>query len=143
MKNIKLFNSFIQIVKKSKQYTISQQRNAKPFQIRVEKNKMEEGFVVDKRVMPADQFFKFEIFFYIISELENSKDGYLRRGNALKFRLGEQGLMRDTIEGKIAIKFFNKKNGDSLDRRISVIANILAESKVCRHGRGVLILNSL
>jgi hypothetical protein len=109
MTNIKLFNSFIQIVKKSKQYTISQQKNAKPFQIRVEKNNIEEGFIVDKRVMPADPFFKFDIFYYIIWELENSNYGYLRRGNALKFRLGEQGLIRDTIEGKIAIKFFNKK----------------------------------
>ena len=122
-------------------WMIRQQRNAKSFHIKVVTKKQIPGFEVEHRVMPIDTFFPIEIFNFVIDELFKSPTKSLKRGNGLKNPIGGLGMGVNTIESKVAIKFYNKRRGQFVDRRISVIANILVESGVCVHGKGVLKLN--
>ncbi len=141
-KSKKLFDNFINNIRSnSNTWSIPQLKKAPSFKIKlVTNNKGENGFIVEKRVMPVDQFFPMKIFYFLIKKLEKAENKSLKKGNALKHRIGQPGLELTTVESLIAREFYKKKLGDSIDRRISVIANILVESSVCRHGRGELIL---
>jgi hypothetical protein len=97
---------------------------------------------VEKRVMPGDTIFSIKIFDYILQLLSESVDGLLPKGNALNNKMGEPGLDNNTIEYIIAKEFYNKKDGDSVDRRISVIANILIASGLCVSKSSSLKLNN-
>jgi len=140
----KLFKSFINKVKNENNiWIIPQQKSAQPFHIKVVTRKQVLGFEVEHRVMPIDTFFPIEIFNFVIDELFNSPTKSLERGNGLKNPIGGKGMELNTIESKVAIKFYGKRRGQFVDRRISVIANILVESGVCAHGRGILRLKNI
>ena len=140
----KIFKDFIEsIVNSGNSFLISQLKGAQPFNVELRKKNNISGLWVDKRVMPLDQFFPADIFYFVINDLENAHNTTLPKGNAIKYRIGQSGLSLDSIEARVAVKFYNKKEGDSTFRRISVIANILVQSGVCEHGRGVLRLKSL
>ena len=140
----KQFNLFIQKIKKSGNFwMIPQQRNAQAFHIKVIQKNLKQGFDVEQRVMPIDPFFSFGLFEFVIDALIKSPTKSLRRGDGMNSRIGQKGLELDTIESLVAVKFYNKRIGQSVDRRISVIANILVESGVCAHGRGILRLKNI
>jgi len=79
--------------------------------------------------------------FRVAIELLNKLGGTAIRGNAMNYRLGEQGLPLNSVEGYIANKIYRKNEGDSVFKRISPVANILVHVDICRHGNRVLILN--
>ena len=79
--------------------------------------------------------------FKVAIELLNKLGGTAIRGNAMNYRLGEQGLPLNSVEGYIAKKIYGKNEGDHVFKRISPIANILVHVDICRHGNRVLILN--
>ena len=139
----KLFASFIKSVENSTIKMITQQRNAKSFQIKVVNKNNKNGFEVEPRVMPIDTFFAFEVFNFVLDELIKSPTKSLKRGDGLKSPIGEKNMELDTIESMVAIKFYKKNKGQFVDRRISIIANILVESGTCVHGRGILKLVNL
>ena len=95
------------------------------------KNSRIVGINVEKRVMPGDTIFSIDIFDFVLQLLFNSVDGTIPKGNAQKYKMGESGLHEGTIEYAVAEKFYNKKEGESADRRISVISNILIAAKLC------------
>jgi hypothetical protein len=97
---------------------------------------------VEKRVMPADTFFPIEIFNLTLELLSKADNLTLANGNAQKFKMGEYGLHESTIEYEVAKKFYGKKDGESVDRRISVIANILIAANLCIPKKGHLTLTS-
>ena len=68
------------------------------------------------------------------------KDGRAEKGNAMSYRLGEEGLPLDSIEGHIAQAVYGKKLGDSVFRRISSISAILVWAGLCDTDPGELIL---
>jgi hypothetical protein len=86
---------------------------------------------VEQRVMPMDTVFPIEIFHYVLQLLFIADDKTLPKGNAQKHKMGESGLESNTIEYAVAKNFYDKKDGDSPDRRISVISNILIASNLC------------
>lgn len=139
----KQFTSFVQKIKDSGNFwVIPQQRGAEAFHIRVIKKKLDQGFEVEKRVMPIDTFFSCDLFEFVIDALIKSPTKSLKRGDGMKSKIGQKGLELDTIEAIVATKFYNRMIGQSIDRRISVIANILVESGVCVHGKGILKLKN-
>lgn len=139
-----IFKDFIEsIVNTGNSTLIPQLKGAQPFNVEVRKKNSVLGLWVDKRVMPLDQFFQIDIFYFVLKVLEDAPNNSLPKGNAIKCRIGQPGLSLDSIEARVAVKFFKKKEGDSTFRRISVIGNILVHSGVCEHGRGVLRLKSL
>lgn len=85
----------------------------------------------EKRVMPSDTFFCIKIFELVLQLLFNAEEQTLRKGNAQKYKMGESGLDSNTIEYAVAKNFYDKNDGDSTDRRISVISNILIASNLC------------
>ena len=98
---------------------------------------------VDNKVLPQDPRLPLIIFKSVIEFLYNSKDHKRKRGTAIRrgIRLCDEGLTLDTVEGFVAHKFYEKKCGDTVYKRISAIANILITSGVCRHEPGHLVLN--
>lgn len=45
--------------------------------------------------------------------------------------MGDEGLSSNTIEYIVAKEIYNKDNGDTIDRRISVISNVLIAANLC------------
>lgn len=72
--------------------------------------------------------------------LRRSPSSSAARGSAMNSRLGDIGLPTDSVEGCVAV-YYGRKEGDSIFRRISPIANLLVWAGLCRHGRGKLISN--
>jgi hypothetical protein len=58
----------------------------------------------------------------------------------MEYKLGEEGLLLDSIEGYIAYKVYGRKIGDSVFRRISAISAILVWCGICNYEPGVLVL---
>jgi hypothetical protein len=96
---------------------------------------------VEKRVMPGDTFFSIKIFDFVLQLLSKADEQTLAKGNALKNKMGELGLESNTIEYKVAKNFYDKKDGDSADRRISVISNVLIAANLCKSKPLLLKLN--
>jgi len=140
----KLFKSFVNKVKNSNNiWIVPQQRKATSFHIKVVAKRKVIGFEVEHRVMPIDTFFPIEIFNFVIDELFKSPTKSLERGNGLKNPIGGLGMGLNTVESLVAIRFYAKTQGQFVDRRISVIANILVESGVCVHGKRILRLKNI
>ncbi len=70
-----------------------------------------------------------------------SKNGRVRRGDAMNSKLGYEGLELDTVEGYIAVRVYQKSIGSSVFRRISPISSILVWAGLCRHEPNYLVLN--
>lgn len=95
---------------------------------------------VEKRVMPVDTVFPIGIFDLILNSLTKAEYFTLPNGKAQGNRMGEDGLVPNTIEYIVAKEIYDKKDGDSVDRRISVIANILIAANLCAPSKGSLKL---
>jgi|688.fasta_scaffold413806_1 hypothetical protein len=94
----------------------------------------------EKRVMPADTYFCIKIFEQVLEVLYTADKKTLKKGNAQKHKMGERGLENTTIEYIIASKFYDKHDGLSADRRISVISNILIAANLCISKKSSLTL---
>ncbi|MBI4947199.1 MAG: hypothetical protein HY840_12465 [Bacteroidetes bacterium] len=58
----------------------------------------------------------------------------------MMYKLGESGLTYKTIEGHIARAVYDRKEGESVFRRITPIAQILTWAGVCKPIKGKLAL---
>ncbi len=90
------------------------------------------GINVERRVMPADTVFPIEIFTLVLNSLSKAKDFTLPNGKAQGNRMGDEGLSSSTIEYIVAKVIYKKNDGDTIDRRISVISNILIAADLCQ-----------
>lgn len=86
---------------------------------------------VERRVMPTDTVFPIEIFNLVLNSLSKAEDFTLPNGKAQGNRMGDDGLSSNTIEYIVAKEIYDKDNGDSIDRRISVISNVLIAATLC------------
>jgi len=66
--------------------------------------------------------------------------GRALRGDAMNFKLGEEGLPLDSVEGHVAHYVYGKQLEDSVFRRITPIAGILIWAGICKARPGELIL---
>ena len=65
--------------------------------------------------------------------------GHASRGNAMNYRLGDDGLSLDSVEGHIAATVYGQRVGEAVFRRITPVACILIWAGVCRHTPGELV----
>lgn len=86
-----------------------------------------------------DPFLEWKVFEKAVELLE-VEGGIALKGDAMRSRLGEEGLPINSIEGYIAKEVYGKNNGDSVFRRISPIVNILIWVGVCKNGKEKLLL---
>ena len=86
-------------------------------------------------------FLPWDVFTESVNLIERL-GGIAKKGDAMLFSLGEKGLDLNTIEGYIAAKIYNKKNGEKVFRRITPIANILIWAGICKNLPGKLKLMS-
>jgi hypothetical protein len=61
----------------------------------------------------------------------------------MNYKLGDDGLPMDSIEGHIAHVVYGKNPGDIIFRRIIPIACILVWAGICENGVGKLILTNV
>ena len=66
--------------------------------------------------------------------------GHATRGDAMKCRMGDDGLSADSVEGHIAAVVYGKRRGDTVFRRITPVACILIWAGQCRATPGELVL---
>lgn len=69
----------------------------------------------------------FETAFQLLRE----NGGSAFRGNAMEFRLGDNELPLNSVEGRVAHRVYGKLPGDSVFRRISPIAAIMVWAEIC------------
>lgn len=86
---------------------------------------------VERRVLPADTVFPIEIFNLVLNSLSKADNFTLSNGKAQGNRMGEDGLKSNTIEYIVAKGIYKKNDGQTIDRRISVISNILIAANLC------------
>ena len=72
--------------------------------------------------------------------LLRQQGGRAKKGNAMSFKLGEEGLSMESVEGHVAHVVYRKYAGDSVFRRITPIAAILVWSGLCENAPGELVL---
>jgi hypothetical protein len=101
---------------------------------------VEGGVEVDNLL--TQPFLAWEVFIETI-KLLSIKGGRAERGEALKYKLGEEGLSMDSIEGRIAFAFYGKKLGEKVLPRISPIAGILIWAGICESAPGELVLREV
>jgi hypothetical protein len=107
-------------------------KNYDSFQIHpIYKNSKIFAINVERRVMPADTVFPIEIFNLVLNSLSKADNFTLSNGKAQGNRMGEDGLKSNTIEYIVAKEIYGKDNGQTIDRRISVISNILIAANLC------------
>ena len=97
----------------------------------------DEGIEVDN--LGNQPLLPWTVFEQAIQLLEEN-GGRAERGNAMSYKLGEEGLPLNSVEGQIAYIVYRKNIGDSIFRRISPIAAILVWSGLCEEAPGELIL---
>lgn len=99
----------------------------------------EDGIYVDN--LGNQPFLPWEVFSEAINCLKEN-GGEVKKGNAMNSRLGDSKLDLNTMEGYIASKVFGYTIGDSVFRRITPIASILAWAEICENSRGQISLIS-
>ena len=97
----------------------------------------EEGIYVDN--LGNQPFLPWNVFSEAINCLKENY-GQVKKGNALDSRLGDSNLDLNTMEGYISSKVYGCKIGDSVFRRITPIASILAWAEICENSRGQIHL---
>ena len=118
-------------------------RNYDSFQIHpIYKNSKIIAINVERSVMPIDTVFPIDIFTLVLNALSNVKDFTLPNGKAQGNRVGDADLGPNTIEYIVAKEIYNKDDGNSIDRRISVISNILIAANLCESKSKSLQLKS-
>jgi hypothetical protein len=86
---------------------------------------------LERRVMPIDTVFPIDIFTLVLNALSKAKDFTLPNGKAQGNRMCDEGLSSSTIVYIVAKEIYKKNDGDTIDRRISVISNILIAANLC------------
>lgn len=99
----------------------------------------EDGIYVDN--LGNQPFLPWEAFSEAINCLKEN-GGQVKKGNATDSRLGDSNLDLNTMEGYIASKVYGYKIGDSVFKRITPIASILAWAEICENSRGQIRLLS-
>jgi hypothetical protein len=66
--------------------------------------------------------------------------GHADRGDAMKCKLGDDGLSVDSVEGHIAAVVYDRRRGDTVFRRITPVACVLIWAGICRASPGELVL---
>ena len=110
-------------------------RGDKPFRAELS----EDGIYVDN--LGNQPFLPWAVFVAAV-ELMKGMGGRAMKGDAMRHRLGTQGLPINSIEGHIADTVYGKQAGDSIFRRITPIACILIWAGICYNEHGCLILRS-
>lgn len=100
----------------------------------------DEGIKVDN--LGNQPLLPWEVFQEAVCVLIRS-GGRANRGDAMKSKLGDEGLSVDSIEGHIAQVVYGKRRGDAVFRRITPVACILVWSGVCEAEPRELILRQL
>lgn len=95
---------------------------------------------VERRVMPVDTVFPIEIFNLVLNALLKAENFILSNGKAQGNRMGHTGLEPNTIEYMVAKEIYGKDDGQTIDRRISVISNVLIAGKLCESKANALQL---
>jgi hypothetical protein len=67
-------------------------------------------------------------------------NGRAMRGDAMNWRLGDERLPPDSVEGHIAHVVYGKRPGDAVFRRITPVACILIWAGICDAAPGELVL---
>lgn len=86
---------------------------------------------VERRVMPVDTVFPIDIFNLVLNSLSKAEDFTLPNGKAQGNKMSDEGLSSNTIEYIVAEEVYNKDKGDTIERRISVISNVLIAANLC------------
>lgn len=87
-------------------------------------------------------FLPMDVFTVTLTLLEIKNNKTARKGEAMKFRLGDAELGFDSVEGLIAKIVYGKDVGDTVFRRITPISRILQWAGVCKSQNGSLVLVS-
>jgi hypothetical protein len=107
-------------------------KNYDSFQIHpIYKNSKIVAINVEQSVMPVDTVFPVDIFNLVLYSLSKAENFTLLNGKAQGNRMGNESLSSKTIEYIVAKEIYKKNYGDTIDRRISVISNILIASELC------------
>lgn len=86
------------------------------------------------------RFISFEVFVAVLSLLKLSPDHRAEKGNAMNYRLGDEKLKLNSVEGHVASMIYGTKERQTVFRRITPISRILAWAGVCENGLGYLQL---
>ncbi len=97
-----------------------------------------DGIYVDN--LGNKPFLPWDVFIKTVSLLKE-KCGEVKKGDATHSRLGQKGLPLDSVEGHIAHKVYEYKEGDSVFPRITPITCILIWTNICQHKTGKLKLS--
>lgn len=95
---------------------------------------------VERRVMPVDTIFPIEIFNLVLNSLSKAENFTLSNGKAQGNRMVDNGLGPSTIEYMVAKEIYGKDDGQTIDRRISIISNVLIAAKLCESRANALQL---
>ena len=87
-----------------------------------------------------NNFLPIEVFAVTISLLICSENNEAQKGNAMRFKLGNDGLALNSVEGHVALVIYGQKKGNIVFRRITPISHILAWAGICKNCRGFLKL---
>ena len=98
-----------------------------------------DGIYVDN--LKNQPFLPWEIFSEAVNCIQEN-NGKVKKGNATNSRLGDPSLGLDTLEGYIASKVYGCKVGDTVFKRVTPVACILAWAGICENTRGQIGLLS-
>ena len=97
----------------------------------------EGGIMVDN--LGTQPFLPWEVFHEAICVLIRS-GGTAKRGDAMKYKLGDPELAFDSIEGHVAQVVYGKKQCDTIFRRITPIVCVLVWAGLCSSNKGKVTL---
>jgi hypothetical protein len=92
-----------------------------------------DGVYVDN--LKTQPFLPWEIFSEAVNCIKEN-GGKVKKGNATNSKLGDPNLGLDTLEGHIASKIYGCRIGDTILKRVTPIASILAWAEICENSRG-------
>ena len=95
----------------------------------------EDGIDVDN--LSTQPFLPWEVCVETVLLLR-AEGGVAKRGNAMNYRLGEEKLPLNSVEGHVASQVYGKEPGEWVFRRITPIAAILVWAGICENRRGAL-----
>jgi hypothetical protein len=87
--------------------------------------------------LPGDTILPISVFEIVIKSLLYQEGKVLPKGNAQKagVKIGDNELDNKTLETIVAVNIYNKKESESIYRRIPVISNILVQAGICENIR--------
>lgn len=114
-----------------------------PIKIPLQKGRSFKAYMTDDGIMVSNLSMQPLLPWAVFEEtvrLLVQKGGRAYKGNAMDYRLGEEGLPFDSIEGHLANKIYGNRAGKSVFRRISPISAILVWAGICVSEPGELAL---